>query len=290
MDVPLPSRGCPIASLTSRSSGGYNGDPRPDRGARSLPHPSGPCCRVGQAGRDPTFKSYHLEIVPELWFLTRIAQSRIFQQLAVPEILRQVLKGLNVQFQLTGQYEPRDYCVQYRETDFNFASRLMEEEGIFYFFRHSARGHTRFVADSPQSFPELPEPLIFDEAFTGGNRDEERFGSWEKTQEPRSGKVTLWDHCFELPRKHLAAEKIIQDSVTAGQVAHKLKIDGGEKLELYDFPCEYAQRFDGVNPAGGDRPADVRKIFADKKRTVELRAQEEAADGWSSAVRATSAR
>jgi type VI secretion system secreted protein VgrG len=248
----------------------------PDEDVRYL---SGICARIGQAGRDQTFTAYHLEIVPQLWFLTRIAQSRIFQQLTVPEILAQVLKGLDVDLHLTGPYEPRDFCVQYRETDFNFASRLMEEEGIFYFFRHSARGHTLVVADSPASFPELPEPLIFDEAFSGGNRDEERIGSWEKLQELRSGKVTLWDHCFELPHKHLEAQKTIQDSVAAGQVTHKLKIDGSDKLELYDYPGEYAQRFDGVNPAGGDRPADVQKILTDNQRTVELRMQEEAAAG-----------
>src|SRR5256885_2325740 len=82
--------------------------------------------------------------------------------------------------------------------------------------------HTLIVADAPQSFPELPEPLIFDEAFTSGNRDEERIGGWEKVQELRSGKVTLWDHCFELPHKHLEAEKLIQDSAAAGEVTHKL--------------------------------------------------------------------
>jgi type VI secretion system secreted protein VgrG len=248
----------------------------PDEDVRYL---SGICCRIGQAGRDQTFTAYHLEIVPQLWFLTRIAQSRIFQQVPVPEILAQVFKGLDVQLQLAGSYEPRDYCVQYRETDFNFASRLMEEEGIFYFFRHSARGHTLVVADSPGSFPELPEPLIFDEAFTGGNRDEERIGSWEKVQELRSGKVTLWDHCFELPHKHLEADKIIMDSVAAGTVTHKLKIGNSDKLELYDYPGEYAQRFDGVNPGGGDRPADVQKILTDNQRTVELRMQEEEAAG-----------
>jgi type VI secretion system secreted protein VgrG len=248
----------------------------PDEDVRYL---SGICPRIGQAGRDQTFTSYHLEIVPQLWFLTRIAQSRIFQQLPVPEILTQVLKGLDVEFQLTGQYEPRDYCVQYRETDFNFASRLMEEEGIFYFFRHSARGHTLVVADAPGSFPELPEPLIFDEAFTGGNRDEERIGAWEKVQELRSGKVTLWDHCFELPHKHLESQKTIQDSVAAGQVTHKLKISGSDKLELYDYPGEYAQRFDGVNPGGGDRAGDPQKISPDGSRTVGLRMQEEAAAG-----------
>jgi type VI secretion system secreted protein VgrG len=248
----------------------------PDEDVRYL---SGICSRIGQGSRDQTFTAYHLDMVPQLWFLTRIAQSRIFQQLTVPEILAQVFKGLKVDFQLTGRYEPRDYCVQYRETDFHFASRMMEEEGIFYFFRHSARGHTLVVADSPGSFPELPQPLIFDEPFTSGNRPEERIGYWEKAQELRSGKVTLRDHCFELPHKHLEAQKTIQDSAAVGQVTHKLKIGTSDKLELYDFPGEYAQRFDGVNPDGGDRPDDVQKIFADNQRTAGIRMQEEAAAG-----------
>src|SRR5208283_17029 len=79
------------------------------------------------------FTRYHAEIVPQLWLLTRNAQSRIFQQIAVPDILKQVLTGLSVEYQLQGTYKPRDYCVQYRETDFDFASRIMEEEGIYYY-------------------------------------------------------------------------------------------------------------------------------------------------------------
>ena len=84
------------------------------------------------------FTRYQAEIVPQLWLLTRKAQSRIFQQIAVPDILKQVLTGLDVAYQLQGTYKPRDYCVQYRETDFNFASRLMEEEGI-YLLLHARR-------------------------------------------------------------------------------------------------------------------------------------------------------
>ena len=63
-------------------------------------------------------------------------QSRVFQQLSVPDILKQVLQGLNVTYRFHVTYHPRDYCVQYRESDFAFASRLMEEEGIYYFFQH----------------------------------------------------------------------------------------------------------------------------------------------------------
>jgi type VI secretion system secreted protein VgrG len=230
----------------------------------------------GPEGR-PTFTRYRAEMVPRFWLLTRQAQSRIFQQMAVPDILKQVLKGLDVSYSLQGKYEPRDYCVQYRETDFAFASRLMEEEGIYYFFKHANGSHTLVVADNPQGHADVPGPttLIY-EGMIGGTREEDRILGWEKTQEVRSGKHTLWDQCFELPGKNLAAQKQLQDSVSVGTVSHNLKA-GSDGLEVYDYPGAYAQRFDGVAPGGSDRAADLQKIFQDNDRTVGLRSQEEAA-------------
>ena len=99
--------------------------------------------------------------------------------------------------------------------------------------------------------------------------------AWEKSQEIRSGKYTLWDHCFELPGKNLEAVKSTLDSVQAGTVSHKLKVAGNDKLELYDYPGGYAQRFDGIAPGGGDRAGDVQKIFQDNARTAGIRMQQE---------------
>lgn len=245
---------------------------------------NGICSRVGQGGRvlfgdkGELLTTYRAEIVPQFWFLTRKARSRIFQHMAVPDILKKVLTDLDVAFELQGVFHQRDFCVQYRETDFNFASRLMEEEGIFYFFKHSDGSHQMVVANTPASHSDMPiaSKLIYDE-HRGGTRTEDRVYEWEKVQELRSGKYTLWDHSFEKPHAHLEAEKTIQDSVAAGKVTHKLKLSENSKLELYDYPGEYAQRFDGVDKGGGDRPADVEKIFEDNKRTVEIRMQEEAA-------------
>lgn len=237
---------------------------------------SGICNRVSQGGQDDTFTAYRLEIVPKFWLLTRRAQSRIFQQKSVPDILKAVLKELDVKYELQGNYQPRDFCVQYRETDFNFASRLMEEEGIYYFFTHTAKGHQMVVADTPQSHPDLPpsSALIYEEV-EGGTRDEDRISGWEKVQELRSGKYTLWDHCFEIPHKPLDAEGLVQDSVQVGDVKHTLKVGGNDKLEIYDYPGEYAQRFDGTAPGGGDRASDVQKIFQDNRRTVDIRIEQE---------------
>ena len=254
----------------------------------------GVCCRLGQGMRDATFTAYRMEVVPEFWFLTRVAQSRIFQQASVPAILDSVLKGLAVDFELRGRYELRDYCVQYRETDFHFASRLMEEEGIAYFFRHSATGHRLVVADTPGSFAEVPAAVNFDGMGGGtrftevptaadrdgtwrGDRHEDRVQTWEKDQELRSSKYTLWDHCFELPHKHLEASRSFPDSVRAGRIEHKLKFDRIDRLEVYDYPGEYAQRFDGIGPVGTERPEELPKIFEDGPRTAEIRMQEQAA-------------
>jgi type VI secretion system secreted protein VgrG len=229
---------------------------------------------------DVTFVRYRAEVVPSLWLLRRNFQSRIFQQMTVPDILKKVLTGLNVSWQIQGNFSPRDYCVQYRESDFAFASRLMEEEGIWYAFTHSEQGHTLVVANTPQSHADVPGPttLIY-ETVEGGHREEDRINAWEKTQELRSGKETLWDHCFELPGKNLEAVKTILESVQVGTISHKLKGGGNDKLEIYDYPGAYAQRFDGVAPGGGDRASDLQKIFDDNKRTVAIRMEQEALPG-----------
>jgi len=231
---------------------------------------------VSQGAQDQRFTRYSAELVPQLWLLTRTIRSRIFQHMNVLDILKKVLDGLDVSWETTGTFQPRDYCAQYRESDFHFASRLMEEEGIYYFFKHSADSHKMVIANTPQSHPDLPtDPKLIYEVVEGGTREEERIYQWDKTQELRSGKSTLWDHCFELPGKHLEAEKTILETVQAGKITHKLKVGGNDKFEIYDYPGAYAQRFDGVDSGGGDSASDLQKIFDDNARTVGIRMQQE---------------
>ena len=241
---------------------------------------SGICSRVAQAERDATFTTYRMEVVPKLWLLTHNVQSRIFQQISVPDILKKVLTGLDVAFEIQGTFEKRDYCVQYGESDFDFASRLMEEEGIYYYFRHTAEGHKLVLANTPQSHTDIPvaSQLIY-ETIDGGKRPEDRVYGWEKAQELRAGKVTLWDHCFELPHKHLEAGRAIQDSVKVGKTLHPMKLPTNNNLELYNYPGEFAQRFDGVNPGGGNRSGDLGEIFQDNQRTARIRMEQEAVPG-----------
>ncbi len=243
-------------------------------------HFNGICSRFSQGDQGDATR-YEAEIVPRAWLLTRRQQSRIYQELTVPQILARVLgeiPGLAFEMRLQGTFEPRNYVVQYRETDFAFVSRLMEEEGIFYFFSHGADGHTMVIANSPEGHPDLPDPVPYRGTLTYPARPNSVF-TWEKTQEIRSGKVTLWDYNFQTPGQTHEGSATIQDSVQAGQVVHQLGVSGNDQLEIYDYPGGYAQRFDGVDPAGGERPEELLKIGEAARRTAALRMQEEAARG-----------
>jgi type VI secretion system secreted protein VgrG len=235
----------------------------------------GICVGVGQGESDFTFTQYHMEIVPSLWLLGRRVQSRIFQHKSVPDILKEVLKGFDVTYEIQGTFHPREYCVQYRESDLDFASRLMEEEGIYYYFAHTEQSHKMIVANTPQSHRDLPggkevtyKSITYEGELTGDSVHE-----WGKTQGLTPGKYTLWDHHFQLPDKHLETERPVTDGVSAGGHAHTLKVGDNGKLEIYDYPGRYALRFDGIDKGGGEQPAELQKIFEENKRVAEIRMQ-----------------
>jgi type VI secretion system secreted protein VgrG len=233
--------------------------------------------RFSEGARGKVFTRFRAELVPKLWLLTKKVRSRIFQHLSVPDILREVLSGLDVAYEISGSYYERDYCVQYRESDFDFASRLMEEEGIYYFFKHADATHQMVVSDVPDKHPALPgQSNIIYEQVSGGVQ-EMRVTTWEKTQELRSGEYTLWDHCFELPGKHLEAKEKSVASVTVGKVTHQLTVGGNDQLEIYEYPGGYAQRFDGIDRHGVPRPQDLQDILEDRERTVKVRMEQEEA-------------
>ncbi len=240
----------------------------------------GICRRFEQGERDKDFTFFRAEIVPQFWLTTRTAQSRIFQQLSVPDILKKVLAGLKVSYKIEGTFEKRDYCVQYRETDFNFVCRLMEEEGIYYFFTHTEGAHELVIANTAASHPDVPGATTVQwDVEEGQDVEQKHIYEWTKRQEVRSGKFTLWDHSFERPTDNLESKKNTLESVAVGTVTHKLKTGGNENFEIYDYPGEYSQRFDGISSSGGEQAAEVGKITPDGTRTVELRMQAETLAG-----------
>jgi len=199
---------------------------------------SGVISRFGQAGADETFTSYHAEMVPWLWFLTRAADCRIFQDKSVLDIITIVFSELGFSdfHNLTqATYQPLDYCVQYRETSFNFVSRLMEENGIFYFFQHEKDRHVLMLGDSASANTECPGQNQFRFYFeTHTVLDEDVVDGWQVEQELRTGKCTLSDYNFETPGTSLLTTTSTMDSV-----------GGNSRFDTYDYPGNYLDKSDG---------------------------------------------
>ena len=123
---------------------------------------NGMVTRFAQADTDSRFTTYYAAIRPWLWQLTLTQNCRIFQNLSVPDIIKQVFTDLgfhDYRFNLVrpNYYEPRVYCVQYQETAFNFVSRLMEDVGIFYFFEHHEDRHVLVLIDDMSGHRDCPE-------------------------------------------------------------------------------------------------------------------------------------
>jgi type VI secretion system secreted protein VgrG len=188
--------------------------------------------RFAQSGSDGTFAHYQMEVVPWLWFLTRNANCRIFQNMAVPDIVEKIFSersfGSNYKASLTGSYDPLDYCVQYRETDFNFISRLMEHNGIYYYFEHTESDHTLVMADSPSAHTNCPVQSSARYLPAAKDNVEEVVTAWHLEQELRTGKYSLKDYNFQTPSANLHAS---ENTV--------VEVGGNTKYELYDYPGDH---------------------------------------------------
>lgn len=180
---------------------------------------------------------YRATMVPWLWFLTRTADCKIFQKKKIPDIVKEVFDKLgfsDYEFRLTATYEQKDYVVQYRETAFNFISRLLEHEGIYYWFKHENGKHIMVMTDSPakhepnEGYKEI-KYLPADQ--TGIDYERVWDISTEKRIQP--GKTALIDYDYKAPTKNLYSEK-------ADPKQHA-KAD----YEIYDFPGMYYEHAHG---------------------------------------------
>ena len=237
--------------------------------------------RATQETDAKAFTTFKMAVVPKVWRLTQIRQSRMYQQKSVLDILRDVLTGFTVSYEVQGTFQPRDYCIQYRESDFDFISRLMEEEGIYYFFKHQDGAHTMVIANTPDSNPmiQTPSDLFHEGEILGGYYEEDRISYWRKIQRLTPGKVKHRDHCFEVPNENYEIEKTVLPTVQVGTKSHKLAVGENSTLEHYDFPGAYAKRFDGITPGGGVQAAELSKIRPDGERRVYVRMQQEDLQG-----------
>jgi len=185
--------------------------------------------RFAQASSGSQFTNYQMEMVPWLWFLTRIADCRIFQTMTIPDIIKKVFQSRgfsDFKSSLTGTYDALEYCVQYRETDFNFVSRLMEQYGIFYYFEHENGKHTMVLADDASAHQPCPNQESANYNLTSGDMDsEDVITGWHMEQELRTGKYSVTDYNFETPQSSLMA---FEPTV--------VEVGGNTKFEMYDYP------------------------------------------------------
>jgi type VI secretion system secreted protein VgrG len=194
--------------------------------------------RFAQRGNDERFTYYQAEMVPWLWFLTRTADCRIFQNMSVKDIITKVFDDAGFSgYKMVTQasYDKLEYCVQYRETAFNFVSRLMEQYGIFYFFEHTDGDHTLVMADAVSALNPCPgQPKARYDRVVGGAKDEDVVTAWQLEQELRTGKCSLTDYNFETPSTDLLAW---EDTI--------VKVGGNTKYELFDYPGDYSTKPQG---------------------------------------------
>ena len=210
--------------------------------------------------RTTRFSYYTATIVPHVWILTQNIQSRIFQRKSVADILKEVLEGFEVTYEIQGNFKPRNYCVQYRESDFAFISRLMEEEGFYYYFEHSGGTHKLIIANTAQSHRDTPSKTEID-YFTKATNEDVVVSTirdlWVDCN-LQTGKIALRDYNFQLPTNKLDVQ---QPSL--------FNVGDNQKLEHYDFPAGYARKYDGIDQGGGESASDLQEIFEDNRRTVE---------------------
>lgn len=193
---------------------------------------------MGKSGRGRHYR-YHATLRPWLWFLTRTADCRIFQEMSVPEIVEKVFADhgaiANFEFKLFGSYRKRTYCVQYRESDYQFVARLLEEEGIYWFFAHGEGTHKLLLVDDIGSLAEGAgcETLPFHALAGGAPPDVDFVGGWSCSREVRTGKTVLTSYDFERPSTPLLVQQ-------AHARSHSLA-----DYEAFDFEGEYTQKADG---------------------------------------------
>ena len=217
--------------------------------------------RFSAGPRDSRFAHYRAELVPWLSLLGLTSDCRVFQEKTVPEIIEEVFTDLefrDYKLALDRSYTKWDYCVQYRESDFNFVSRLMEQEGIFYYFEHKQDLHTLVLADAVSKYQTCPKQAVaIMGPLAGAAEKGDYVTSWESNHELLSGKWALRDYHFEMPRTDLQVE---EPALRPAAVA--------SNLEIFDYPGEYAQKF--------NQPAErLGSVRTEGEVAVKLRMQEE---------------
>ncbi len=192
------------------------------------------CC---QGFFDDRVCRYLFELRPWLWLLDQSRNSLVFQNMSTPDIVKKVCSDAgftDISDKLTDSYAKREYCVQYQESDFTFISRLLEDEGIFYFFDHSDSAHTLVLADSPDAFKDAPGAA---QATYRSDHVDWTSGTvvtdCRMGRRVQTGKFAVDDYNFETPSTDLFGQ-------ASGQTS---------KQRVYQYPAGYTVKDKGESLA-----------------------------------------
>jgi len=199
---------------------------------------NGFCSEFSQTGRLGRYVTYEAVLRPWLWFLTRTADCRIFQEMTVPDIIKDVFREhgfSDFEESLSATYRTWEYCVQYRETDFNFVSRLMEQEGIYYFFKHEDGKHTLVLADSYSAHDIIPayEKVPYYPPSSNVQREEDCVTDLHVRKAVKPGNYVLDSFDFKKPKADLMTNASIS------------RANARADFEIFDYPGEYYEKSDG---------------------------------------------
>ncbi len=197
---------------------------------------SGTCISVESLGFSDGYGQYVAEVRPWFWLLTRTQDCRIFQEMNAIDIIKEVFSQhgfSDFEDKTNGSFEKRGYCVQYRETDFDFMCRLMEEEGIYYYFDNSMdknKVEKLVFADGVGGHPPVPldSTLTFHARDGNDRRREDHVAEWAKEETLARGRVTLNDYDFLAPTSDFQ----VGSAIKSGTHNHN-------KAEVYDYPGKY---------------------------------------------------
>ena len=228
----------------------------------------GICVSVENLGLRAGERQYVAEVRPWFHLLTRTSDCRVFQNLTTQKIVEKILGEYGFKdfaFKLTEEYYERQYCVQYRETDFDFICRLLEQEGIYYFFDTKPGSETPdqlTFCDSRSSHNPVPESDGGKVKFMArSNQDlgrEERITEWTSTHTVTTGKVTIDDYEFFKP----TAKSAVTETAGKRGFPH-------DAMEIYDYPG----RFRGEAEEPGKPPIETEAKRAKRRSEVRLQAE-----------------
>ena len=223
------------ASSSSSSSSSSSGSSSPAGGGGTWREFVGTCVEAEFVGLHEGYSFFTLEIRPWLWFLTKTSNNRIFQNMNTVDIIKKIFgdRGFaDYTINTSRTPDPRIYCVQYNETDFAFISRLLEEEGMYYFSTVTSGKDMLSIVDSAGAHQPIPGVATIDFKMREPNyrRTEDHIFEWRGGESVRSGKVTLRDYNFETPQ----ADKTTVKAIPKGSHSHK-------NYEQYKYSGHYRE-------------------------------------------------